>query len=40
MEEKITFNFFEDSIEESIKKIVNYFHLDEYVVKETICIIL
>lgn len=36
MEEKITFNFFEDSIEESINKIAKYFHLDEYAVKKYI----
>jgi len=27
MEEKITFDFFEDSIEESTNKIAKYFHL-------------
>lgn len=36
MEEKITFNFFEDSIEESINKIAKYFHLDECAVKKYI----
>ena len=36
MEEKITFNFFEDSIEESTNKIARYFHLDECAVKKYI----
>lgn len=34
MEVKIMFNFFEDSIEESINKIAKYFHLDECAVKK------
>lgn len=36
MEEKITFDFFEDSIEESTNKIAKYFHLDECAVKKYI----